>query len=65
MGVQQCSIGSLPELRFAAEDVVVVLGEAVRFVADILQQSQRECVAADAKRLVGTGDEDLFFAFGQ
>ena len=34
------------KLRFAAEDVVVVLGEAVGFVADVLQQPQGEGVAA-------------------
>ena len=31
---------SLAECFFAAEDVVVVLGEAVGFVADVLQEAE-------------------------
>ena len=38
---------SFAERRFAAEDVVVVLGEAVGFVADVLQQPQ--CIGMPAQ----------------
>src|SRR2546426_12231544 len=47
---------SLLVLQFlAAEDVVVVLGEAMGLVADVLQQPQRRGVAAQPQRLRGAG----------
>ena len=50
---------------FLAEHVVVVLGESVGFVADILQQSQGERMFAQPMRFRLAGDEDFFLALGQ
>jgi hypothetical protein len=36
---QLAAAGSVPQRRLPAEDVVVVLGEAVRLVADVLQKA--------------------------
>jgi len=38
---------------------VVVLGEAVGFVADVLEEAERIGVPAESARLRFTGDEDL------
>ena len=40
-----------PQLRPLPEQVVVVLGEAVGLVADVLQQPQSVAVAAQVQRL--------------
>ena len=72
-GNQLCVLGvssrilyfSLIERGLLAQQVMIVLGEAVRFVADVLQQAQREGVAAQAQRLFGVGAVDLFAALGQ
>jgi hypothetical protein len=45
------------------QDVVIVLREAMGFVADILQQSQRRGVAAELDRLRYARAENLFFLF--
>ena len=45
--------------------MVIVLGEAVGFVADVLQQAEGEGVAARAERLVFAGEEDFFFLLGE
>ena len=44
---------------------MVVLGEPVGLVADILQQPQGVAVPAEMQRLVGIGSEDEFFTLGQ
>ena len=56
---------SVAEGRFRAEQVVVVLGEAVRFVAHILEQSQRERMLAEQLRLGLARQKDLFLTLGQ
>ena len=47
------------------QDVVVVLREAVRLVAHVLQQPQRRRVPAQAQRFLLAGPENLFVALGQ
>src|SRR3954447_14929685 len=49
----------------APEDVVVVLGEAVGLVADVLEQAQGGGVPAQAQRLRRAGAVDLLLALGQ
>jgi hypothetical protein len=48
-----------------AQDVVIVLGEAMSLVANILQQPQRERVAAEPQRLGLPRHVDFLLAFGQ
>src|SRR5579883_1530305 len=64
----------LPRLRgglgvggelFAPQNVVVMLGEAVGLVADVLEQPQGRRVPAEAQGLGGVGPEDLLLALGQ
>jgi hypothetical protein len=43
------------ELRLSAEDVVIVLGEAVGFIAQILQQFQAHVIAGEANGSIGPG----------
>ena len=47
------------------QDVVVVLGEAVRFVAHVLQQPQRVRAAAQPQRFVAAIDVDQLFLLGE
>src|SRR5512135_1083192 len=56
---------SLAERPLPPEHVVVMLGEAVGLVADVLQEPQRERPPAQNDRLGLPGDEDLFLALGQ
>ena len=53
------------EGAFAAEQVVVVLGESVGFVAHVLEQSQCEGIAAQAYGFFLAGEKDFFVLFGQ
>ena len=53
------------EGAFAAEQVVVVLGESVGFVAHVLEQSQCEGIAAQADGFFLAGEKDFFVLFGQ
>jgi hypothetical protein len=53
------------EGAFAAEQVVVVLGESVGFVAHVLEQAQREGIAAQADGFFLAGEKDFFVLFGQ
>ena len=53
------------EGAFAAEQVVVVLGESVCFVAHVLEQSQCEGIAAQADGFFLAGEKDLFVLFCQ
>ena len=55
----------LAQHRFAAQQVVVVLGEAMGFVADVLQQPQRIGMPRESQRLVGPRHVNLFFPLGQ
>ena len=55
----------LPQRRFSPQNVVVLLREAVGFVADVLQQPQSERVFAQPPRFRFTGDEHFFFALCQ
>ena len=55
----------LTKLRFAAEDVVVVLGEAVGFVADVLEEAKRKRVAREFDRVAFAGEKDFFFLLGK
>ena len=52
-------------MRFSAEQVVVMLGKAVGFVADELEQSQAEGMPAEAVGLGLAREEDFLFLFGQ
>jgi hypothetical protein len=45
--------------------VVVVLGEAVGLVADVLEQAEGEGAAAQHDRVRAAGDVDLLLALGQ
>src|SRR6516225_458143 len=47
------------------QDVVIMLGEAVGFIADVLQQPQSRGMAAQLQRLGVAGPVDLFFALGE
>src|SRR5262249_20826991 len=47
---------SFPQRGLAAEDVVVVLGKAVGFVAHVLQQAERVGMAAQTSRLFFSRD---------
>jgi hypothetical protein len=49
----------------SSEHVVVVLGEAVGFVADVLQEAKGGGVAAEFDRLGVAGAEDLFLLLGE
>ena len=51
--------------RFAAQDVVVVLGEAMGLVAHVLQQPQGVGMPAETQRLVAVGQVNLLFALGK
>lgn len=53
------------ESRFAAEHVVVVLSEAMRFIAHILQQSQAKGMSTEFDRVGLTGNKDFLVAFGE
>jgi hypothetical protein len=53
------------EGAFAAEQVVVVLGESVGFISHVLEQSQCEGIAAQADGFFLAGEKDLFVLFGQ
>jgi hypothetical protein len=53
------------ERALAAEDVVVVLGEAVGFVADLLEQAQGRIVAGQADGAAAGLDVELLLALGQ
>lgn len=57
--------GLLSPLPFAPQLVVVVLGEAMGFVPDVLQQAEGERMAAEAKGFVGTGEVDFLFLLGE
>ena len=52
-------------MPFPGQDVVVVLGEAVGFVADVLQQPQRVGVAAQPVRFRFARQKHLFLALRQ
>jgi hypothetical protein len=45
--------------------MVVMLGETMGLVADVLKKPQGITVAAQTKRLVGAGRKDELLAFGQ
>ena len=55
---------------FAAQQMMVVLGETVRFVTHVLQQSQGVAAPTEFQRLgldpfpIGLHQVDPFFAFG-
>src|SRR5690348_2915202 len=51
--------------RLASEDVVIMLGEAVGFVADVLKEPQRRGVAIEPERLGVAGAVDFLLALGQ
>jgi hypothetical protein len=44
--------------------MVVVLGEAVGFVADVLEEPQGVRVAAEAEGIFAARDKEFFFALG-
>ena len=44
---------------------MVVLGEAVGFVADVLEEAEGIGVPAESARLCFTGDEDLLVLLGE
>ena len=48
-----------------AEHVVVMLGEPVRLVANVLEQTKGERPAAEDDRVGAAGHVDLFLALGQ
>ena len=50
---------------FPSEDMMVVLGETVRLVADVLQQAEREGVAGKFERVGLAGAVDLFLTLGE
>src|SRR2546421_9735370 len=56
---------SLPAQFLSPQNVMIVLGEAVGLVADVLQQPQRRRIPAQAQRLRLTRTVDLFFFLGQ
>ncbi len=56
---------ALLEQPFAAQFVVIVLSEAVSFVAHILEQAQRVGVATEPQGFGFTRPKHLFFAFGE
>src|ERR1700733_13891523 len=56
---------SVPQRRFAPQDVMVVLGKAVGFVADVLQQPQGVRMTREASRLRLPGHEDFLLPLGQ
>ena len=56
---------SLPQRRLPPQDVMVVLGEAVGFVADVLQEPQGVGVLREPTRLGLAGHVDFFLALGQ
>ena len=45
----------IAERRFAAEDVVIVLGKPVCFIAHVLEQAECKRVAAEPQRLILLG----------
>ena len=55
----------LPQRLLGSQQVVIVLGEAVGFVADVLEQPEGERPAAEDDRVGAAGDVDLFLALGQ
>src|SRR4051812_43146666 len=55
----------LPALPFAAEEVVIVLGEAVGFVADVLEQAQRERMVGEFQGPVRSRQVDFLFLLGE
>jgi hypothetical protein len=55
----------LVEGGLAAEEVVVVLGEAVGFVADVLEEAEGVAVAGEPAGFGLAGDVDLFFSLGE
>src|SRR5205807_2489072 len=59
------SVTSLLERRLPPEDMVVVLREAVRLVANILQQAQGVRVPAQPPRLVLAWNIDFLLLLGQ
>lgn len=56
---------SLAQRRFLAQDMVVMLGKAVRFVTDVLQQPQGEGMSAEPQWFGRAGEIDFLFALGQ
>ena len=67
-GVCQAAAGHdacFSQRRFVTQHVVVVLGETMGFVANVLQQPQGVSMTAQSQRFFLTGDEDLFLALGQ
>src|SRR6478736_8998028 len=56
---------SLSQLALSSKDVVVVLGEAVGFVADVLKEAEGEGVAGEFYRVAFAGEEDFFFLLGE
>ena len=53
------------DLPLPPQDVMVVLGEAVRFVAHVLQQPQRIRAAAQSQRLVAARHVQQLFLLGE
>ncbi len=45
--------------------MMIVLGEAVGFVADVLEEAEGVGVTAEAEGFVGVGGEDFFAALGE
>src|SRR5260370_1324068 len=56
---------SFPLQALLAQQVMIVLGKAMRLVADALQEAQRRVSALQDKRLAVAGAEDFFFLLGQ
>ena len=53
------------QLRFSPENVVIVLGEAMGFVADVLEEAQAGVVAGEADGFGASLGVDEFFFFGE
>ena len=62
-GLRSVRVGLFAEGSLASEKVVVVLGKAMRLVADALQQSQGKGVAAKAERFVAASDINQLLLF--
>src|SRR5438270_13968744 len=55
----------VPEGSLRAEHVVVMLGEPMGLVANVLEQTKGERPAAEDNRVGAAGHENLFLALGQ